>query len=189
MQTPSGVRLCPLNQIGDPGSHGFVLKLRAGYFHGFAVRRGNAVRGYVDRCPHAGVPLTRGVDDYLVANGALIGCHWHGALFRPETGECVGGPCHGVGLTMWPLAVEDGWIVTVGEREDTRSVVEKEDAMTNNKISTGPNARPKNAPVAGTAPGIPDEALAPGEELPTPPTDEEVAKAKRALGVKAGRRA
>ena len=55
--------------------------------------------------------------------------------------------------------------------------------MTDKKISTGPNARPKNASIAGTAPGIPDEALAPGEELPTPPTDAEVEKAKRALGV------
>ena len=51
------------------------------------------------------------------------------------------------------------------------------------KISTGPNARPKTAPVAGTAPGLPDEALTPGEDLPTPPTDEQVEEAKRALGV------
>lgn len=110
--TPSGVRLCPLAQITDPGSHGFVLKLKAGYFHGLAVRHGTTVRGYVDRCPHAGVPLTRGVDDYLVANGTLIGCHWHGALFRAETGECVGGPCNGTALTEWPLVVDDGWVVT-----------------------------------------------------------------------------
>ena len=55
--------------------------------------------------------------------------------------------------------------------------------MSDAKISTGPNARPKNAPIAGTAPGLPDEALAPGEELPTPPTDAEVEAAKQALGV------
>ena len=55
--------------------------------------------------------------------------------------------------------------------------------MSDAKISTGPNARPKNTPIAGTAPGLPDEALAPGEELPEPPTEEEVAEAKRALGV------
>ena len=110
--TPAGVRLCPLDQIAEPGSHGFVLKLKAGYFHGFAVRHGGTVRGYVDRCPHAGVPLTRGVDDYLVGRGKLIGCHWHGALFRAETGACVGGPCNGVGLTIWPLTVEEGWVVT-----------------------------------------------------------------------------
>ncbi len=114
--TPAGVRLCPLDQIVDPGSHGFVLKLRAGYFHGFAVRVRGTVRGYVDRCPHAGVPLTRGVDDYLV-KGGLIACQWHGALFRAQDGVCVGGPCNGAALTPWPLTVEDGWIVTAGERE------------------------------------------------------------------------
>ena len=110
--TPAGVRLCPLDQIADPGSHGFVLKLKAGHFHGFAVRHGDDVRGWRDRCPHAGVPLTRGVDDYLVGDGSLIGCHWHGALFRTTDGQCVGGPCVGAALTEWPLAVEDGWVIT-----------------------------------------------------------------------------
>ena len=49
------------------------------------------------------------------------------------------------------------------------------------KITTGPNERAVNETVAGTGPGIPDEALAPGEELPQPPTDEEVERAARAL--------
>jgi hypothetical protein len=51
------------------------------------------------------------------------------------------------------------------------------------KISTGPNDRPINETIAGTGPGIPDDALAPGEELPEPPSDEEVARVARALGV------
>ena len=110
--TPAGVRLCPLDQIADPGSHGFVLKMKAGHFHGFAVRRGAAVRGYLDRCPHAGVPLTRGVDDYLAPDGRHVTCHWHGALFEADTGACVGGPCNGAALTQWPLAIDDGWVVT-----------------------------------------------------------------------------
>jgi hypothetical protein len=51
------------------------------------------------------------------------------------------------------------------------------------KISTGPNAEPIDENIAGTAPGIPDDALAPGEEeLPKPPTDEEVDEAAEALG-------
>ena len=44
------------------------------------------------------------------------------------------------------------------------------------KISTGPNEEPINETIAGTGPGIPDDALAPGEELPEPPTDDEVEK-------------
>jgi len=49
------------------------------------------------------------------------------------------------------------------------------------KISTGPNERAVNESIAGTAPGIPDEALAPGEELPEPPSDEEVARIAKKL--------
>jgi len=52
------------------------------------------------------------------------------------------------------------------------------------KISTGPNERAVNEPIAGTAPGIPDEALAPGQELPDPPSDEEVARIAEKLGAK-----
>ncbi len=50
------------------------------------------------------------------------------------------------------------------------------------KISTGPNEAAINETIAGTGPGIPDEALAPGQELPEPPSDEEVARIARKLG-------
>ena len=52
------------------------------------------------------------------------------------------------------------------------------------KISNGPNERAVNEPIAGTAPGLPDEALAPGQELPDPPSDEEVARIAEKLGAK-----
>lgn len=52
------------------------------------------------------------------------------------------------------------------------------------KISTGPNERAVNEPIAGTAPGIPDEARGPGEELPEPPTDEQVRRVAEQLGAK-----
>jgi hypothetical protein len=51
------------------------------------------------------------------------------------------------------------------------------------KITTGPNERAIDENIGGTAPGIPDDALAPGQELPEPPTDEDVRRAERALGV------
>ena len=51
------------------------------------------------------------------------------------------------------------------------------------KISTGPNERAVNENIAGTGPGIPDDARAEGEEPPRPPSDEEVERAKEQLGV------
>ena len=50
------------------------------------------------------------------------------------------------------------------------------------KISTGPNEEPINETIAGTGPGIPDDALAPGEELPEAPSDEEVERIAEKLG-------
>jgi nitrite reductase/ring-hydroxylating ferredoxin subunit len=111
--TPAGVKLGPIDLIADGQARNFVLQLRAGRFHGFVVRRGGDVFGYVDRCPHAGVPLAQVLDDYMA--GGLIACSWHGALFRPEDGLCVGGPCVGQRLTSWPVGVEDGVLVTLGD--------------------------------------------------------------------------
>jgi nitrite reductase/ring-hydroxylating ferredoxin subunit len=111
-ETPAGVRLGPIDVIADGRARGFVLQMRAGRFHGFVVRRGAAVHGYVDRCPHAGLPLAQVLDDYLTPDGALIACSWHSALFDPASGACVGGPCAGMALTPWPVRVESGDIVT-----------------------------------------------------------------------------
>ena len=57
--------------------------------------------------------------------------------------------------------------------------------MTNDreKISTGPNDRPLNETIAGTGPGIPDEALVPGEEMPQPPNAEDEKRIRERLGV------
>lgn len=108
--TPAGVSLGPLDQIADGAARAFVLELRAGRFHGFVVRRGEQVFGYVDRCPHMGLPLAQKLDDFVM--GEHIACSWHGALFEISSGACVGGPCAGAALTPWPVRVEAGAILT-----------------------------------------------------------------------------
>lgn len=50
------------------------------------------------------------------------------------------------------------------------------------KISTGPNESPRNEPIAGTGPGLPDDATTPGGELPPLPSDEEVRRIAAKLG-------
>jgi nitrite reductase/ring-hydroxylating ferredoxin subunit len=110
--TPAGVRLCPLDVLADPGARNFVLKIGEAYFHGFVVRKGDDVHGYVDRCAHMGLPLAQALDRYLTDDGGLIECSWHGALYRIDDGACVGGPCVGARLTPWPVEVRDGQVVT-----------------------------------------------------------------------------
>ena len=50
------------------------------------------------------------------------------------------------------------------------------------KITDGANERAVNENIGGTAPGIPDDALAPGEDLPQPPSAEEEARIRAKLG-------
>lgn len=55
------------------------------------------------------------------------------------------------------------------------------------KLSTGPNERAVNETIAGTGPGIPDDALAPGNELPEAPSDEDVERIARSIGAPTGK--
>lgn len=110
--TPAGVDLGPLTLIADGGARNYVLAIGQDRFHGFVVRRGEAVFGYVDRCPHAGLPLAQTLDHYLTPDGGLIACSWHGAIFTVEEGACVGGPCVGARLSPWPVITREGRVFT-----------------------------------------------------------------------------
>jgi len=110
--TRAGINLGPLDLIADGKARNYVLQIGDKRFHGFVVRRGEAVFGYVDRCPHAGLPLAQELDRYLTPDGDLIMCSWHGAVFTVEEGTCVGGPCVGARLSPWPVEARDGRVVT-----------------------------------------------------------------------------
>lgn len=96
--------LCALEDIPDGGSRGFALRGADGRELGvFAVRRGETVRAYVNRCPHRGTPLDWRPHDFLDREGRHIVCATHGAVFRVEDGVCIAGPCPGEQLTPLPL--------------------------------------------------------------------------------------
>lgn len=97
-------RLCALAEIPDGGSRGFTLaRGDAPGLRVFAVRRGESVWAYVNRCPHRGTPLDWRPDDFLDREGRHIVCATHGAVFQLEDGVCIAGPCPGEQLTPLPL--------------------------------------------------------------------------------------
>jgi nitrite reductase/ring-hydroxylating ferredoxin subunit len=105
-QPPPGARLCALADIPEPGSKGFMFREGEKLFFGFIVRRAGEVQGYVDRCPHTGLPLALMPDRYLTRENDLILCSSHGALFRTVDGFCIAGPCAGQRLWAWEIKVE-----------------------------------------------------------------------------------
>ncbi|HWJ05494.1 MAG TPA: Rieske (2Fe-2S) protein [Steroidobacteraceae bacterium] len=103
--------ICAVAEIGDPGARGFTLGEGEWPLRGFVVRRGDAIRAYVNHCPHAGFPLNWQPDVFLAPDGQLIRCIMHGALFEIETGDCVAGPCMGHGLQPLSIRVRDGYVL------------------------------------------------------------------------------
>lgn len=102
-QPADSLRLCSLDELPDPGSRGFDIdgiKL-------FAVCHQGQVRLYLNRCPHRGIPLEWQTDSFLDSSGQLIQCATHGALFLPESGECIAGPCSGQSLQSLHHEVHD----------------------------------------------------------------------------------
>lgn len=106
-----GTPLIALNDLADPGARGFMFRSGEALFLGFVVRARGEVRGFIDRCPHAGMPLAFPPDRYLTRDGDAILCATHGALFD-LAGLCLAGPCAGRRLLEWPVRVEAGTIVT-----------------------------------------------------------------------------
>ena len=100
--------LCRLDDIPDRGSNGFYTDGADGRLLYMVIRRGNAVFGYVNRCPHTGLPLDFQPGRFLTVDGALIQCSNHGAQFRIKDGFCVSGPCEGENLKAVKTEIRDG---------------------------------------------------------------------------------
>jgi nitrite reductase/ring-hydroxylating ferredoxin subunit len=77
-------------------------------------RDGDAVRGWLNICPHAGRRLDWAPGQFLKSKDGLLVCAAHGASFELGHGECVAGPCRGEALRAIAVAVRDGsvWLAT-----------------------------------------------------------------------------
>lgn len=82
---------------------------------GFLVATPDGARAYRNVCPHAAIPLDRDGESLLSADGLFLVCRNHEAVFRPEDGRCVAGPCEGESLTPLNLARSGaGWALDGG---------------------------------------------------------------------------
>lgn len=73
-------------------------------------RQGDAVRAWLNVCPHAGRRLDWAPGQFLKSKDGLLVCAVHGASFELEGGSCVAGPCRGEALRAVEVAVVDGMI-------------------------------------------------------------------------------
>jgi nitrite reductase/ring-hydroxylating ferredoxin subunit len=72
--------------------------------------REDVLRGFVNKCPHMGLPLETFPDRFLSADGERLICSAHGAQFDFD-GACFVGPCKGEHLYPLDLRIENRMII------------------------------------------------------------------------------
>lgn len=77
----------------------------------FVIRFKGQVRGWLNRCGHLPVELDWQPGEFFDSSGLYLICATHGALYAPDTGQCLGGRCNGQGLVAVAVAERDGWVV------------------------------------------------------------------------------
>ena len=100
------VRICASNELIEGGEG---LRRAAKYAGGdavvFFVRYGGEAYGYLNRCAHVPMELVWVEGQFFESSGLYLMCATHGAIYAPDTGKCVGGPCRGGRLR--PVQVDE----------------------------------------------------------------------------------
>ena len=101
-----------MNALAPGQTATFRLVCAGRTVHGFAVNHEGQTYAYVNSCPHVGTSLDLFPNELLSEDKTLLVCATHGALFAPDSGLCLAGPCAGDQLA--PLSVRiDGREVVV----------------------------------------------------------------------------
>lgn len=98
------VAVCPEADIANEQFREFLL----GEQPCFLFRRQGQLHAYRNQCPHLGITLNWMPERFMDLDNCFIHCANHGALFVPESGDCIAGPCEGDRLIAVSLRVSDG---------------------------------------------------------------------------------
>ena len=107
----SRIALCRAADVAEGTGRGFRLGEGTEQVAMFVIRWRGVLHGYVNSCPHVGTPLDWLPDRFFDRGGAFLLCGTHGALFRPDDGLCVRGPCAGKRLAPAKVVTTDGTVV------------------------------------------------------------------------------
>lgn len=102
-------RICHPDELKAGGTIEFTLPRNAAAPdavapRGFALLHNGTARAYVNRCPHLGIELNWMPGRFMDTDNCFIQCATHGALFLPDNGECISGPCQGEALAPLDVA-------------------------------------------------------------------------------------
>lgn len=74
------------------------------------VRSEGVLRAYLNACPHQYLPLDFQGPNIVSADGSMLMCSMHGAMFAIEDGRCLDGPAMPCALTAVDIHEEGGMV-------------------------------------------------------------------------------
>ncbi|MBP6096668.1 MAG: Rieske 2Fe-2S domain-containing protein [Methyloversatilis sp.] len=107
----SRVTVCASTALVDGGEGvRFEIERDGKSMQAFAIRFQGRVHGYLNRCAHVPIELDWNHGEFFDSSKLYLMCSTHGAIYVPETGRCVGGPCRGGRLEPVVLEESDGQV-------------------------------------------------------------------------------
>jgi len=110
---PAESKLIPLCRSTDLQECGLAVSFDVLYqgqsCWAFAVRFQGEVHAYLNRCSHVAMEMDFQPNRFFDATGQWLICATHGALYAPDTGRCMNGPCRGA-LIKIALSEQDGMV-------------------------------------------------------------------------------
>jgi nitrite reductase/ring-hydroxylating ferredoxin subunit len=100
------VRICASDELVDGGTGvRYAARLGNEDVVVFFVRYDGRAYGYLNRCAHVPMELDWAEGQFFESSGLYLMCATHGAIYAPDTGKCMGGPCRGGRLR--PVQVDE----------------------------------------------------------------------------------
>ena len=102
-----GIPLCNSSALENAGvAVSFDVLYQGRSCRAFAVRYNDRAHAYLNKCSHVPMEMDYQPDRFFDMTGHWLICATHGAMYQPETGVCLGGPCRG-GLIKIKLEERD----------------------------------------------------------------------------------
>jgi nitrite reductase/ring-hydroxylating ferredoxin subunit len=108
--------ICAAADLVDGGDGvRFEVERQGASMAAFVVRWHARPFAYVNECMHQATELDWNAGDFFDESGLYLICATHGAMYEPDSGLCVAGPCRGARLAPIEVRERDGGIFCAGD--------------------------------------------------------------------------
>lgn len=108
--------LCAADALVEGGAGvRFTVEVGSRQVGAFVVRFDGVAHGYVNQCAHVPMELDWQEGQFFESSGLYLICATHGAMYAPDSGQCVGGPCRGASLAKLRIEERNGNVYWVPE--------------------------------------------------------------------------